>query len=286
MRLLWAACLAMICAAAWAAVGPPFIVHHHGNVAFTALHTYFMAPTGNDSCNGTSTAIGSSGNCAWATPNHALNCGDVIIAAAGSYADMQYFGAVSNCPSTSGGIDGTGGIYFATLLCGGSYVGACYVTTKAATTGNEVAFDVASSNWAVEGWYVDTGANNPPNGAPAFVAEGGNGIVHHIAFVNDISVNNGSGSYTNDSGKAGGQNSYGADYYAVIGMIAQNSAGNSCGSAIDVVGPGVYDNGSGTHYYIYGNFSYANHDVNCLTISDTEDYMADTLDYHDVTTPT
>ena len=47
-------------------------------VAFTALHTYFMSPTGSDSNNGLTAAT------AWATPNHAVNCGDVIIAAAGS----------------------------------------------------------------------------------------------------------------------------------------------------------------------------------------------------------
>ena len=52
-------------------------------VAFTALHTYFMSPTGSDSNNGLTAAT------AWATPNHAVNCGDVIIAAAGSYGPFQ-----------------------------------------------------------------------------------------------------------------------------------------------------------------------------------------------------
>jgi len=50
-----------------------------GNVAFTALHTYYISPTGNDSNNGTSAAT------PWATPNHSVQCGDVIIAAAGAY---------------------------------------------------------------------------------------------------------------------------------------------------------------------------------------------------------
>ena len=110
-----------------------------------------MSPTGSDSNNGLTAAT------AWATPNHAVSCGDVIIAAAGSYPDLSStLGTVSNCPSTSGGIDGTGGVYFATLLCGGSYVGACYITTKAATTGNTVGIQITQSNWAVEGWYVNT----------------------------------------------------------------------------------------------------------------------------------
>ena len=95
-------------------------------VAFTALHTYFMSPTGSDSNNGTSPAA------PWATPNHAVNCGDVIIAAAGTYSRGQFgdnFGIVSNCPSTSGGIDGTGGVYFAVLLCGGPDLMSCNITT-------------------------------------------------------------------------------------------------------------------------------------------------------------
>ena len=46
-----------------------------GSVPFVALHTYYMSPTGSDSNNGLTVAT------AWATPNHAVNCGDVIIAA-------------------------------------------------------------------------------------------------------------------------------------------------------------------------------------------------------------
>ena len=82
---------------------------------FTPLHTYFMAPTtaspaGNDSNSGLDAAH------PWATPNHAVVCGDVIIAAAGSYSGFSNnVGAVSNCPSSTGGIDGTGGIYFAVV---------------------------------------------------------------------------------------------------------------------------------------------------------------------------
>ena len=45
-------------------------------------------------------------------------------------------------------------------------------------------------------------------------------------------------------------------------MIAQNSAQDPiCLAAIDVVGPGVYDTNAGTHYFVYGNFSYANQNV-------------------------
>jgi hypothetical protein len=228
-----------------------------------------MSPTGSDSNNGLTAAT------AWATPYHAVNCGDVIVAAAGSYGDMQSWGKVSSCPSTSGGIDGTGGVYFATMLCGGTYVGACYITTKTSTSGNGTAFDVTTSNWAIEGWYVNTSQHGT-----AFSADGSQGLIHHVAFINDISANNNTAGFqSDDGGKAG---SHGVDYFAVVGSIAQNSAGQTCNAAIDGVGINSYDTNAGTHVYFYGDFSYANHNVTCENISDTEDYMFDTWDFHDV----
>lgn len=84
---------------------------------------------------------------------------------------------------------------------------------------------------------------------------------------------------SDDGGNSG---SYGVDYFAVVGDIAQNSAGQTCNAAIDGVGINSYDTNVGTHVYFYSDFSYANHNVTCETISDTEDYMFDTWDYHDV----
>ena len=248
-----------------------------GSVPFVALHTYYMSPTGSDSNNGLTATT------AWASPNHALNCGDVIIASAGSYADLQSWGKISNCPSTSGGIDGTGGVYFATLLCGGSYVGACDITTKTNTTGNTVAMEVTASNWAIEGWYVNTGDHG--RAFEAYACSYDSGMKHHIAFINDISANNLQGADTNDCGQNAGSTTVpspvGTDYFAVVGMIAQNSAQDPiCLAAIDVVYPGVYDNNAGTHYFIYGNFSYANQNVTCRSQSDTESYMFDTFSEH------
>ena len=264
-----------------AASSPAASTSGSNGVAFTALHTYFMSPTGSDSNNGTSAST------PWATPNHAVNCGDVIIAAAGSYRDMQSWGTVANCPSTSGGIDGKGGVYFATLLCGGSTVGSCYITTNTNTTGNTVAFEVTSSNWAIEGWYVNTGDHGR-----AFEAYGcsySGGMKHHIAFVNDISADNLQAADTNDCGQDEGSTAVpspvGTDYFAVIGMIAQNSAQDPiCLAAIDVVYPGVADTNGGTHYYLYNNFSYANTNPSCQTASDTEGYMFDTFSEHNSTT--
>ena len=112
---------------------------------------------------------------------------------------FKALGAVSDCPSTSGGIDGKGGVYFATLLCGGPYVGACNITTKAAATGNTVGIQIAKNNWAVEGWYVNTSGHGRAFEGYAVVG----GVIHHVAFINDISANNLQATDTNDCGKAG-----------------------------------------------------------------------------------
>ena len=253
-------------------------VNVSGSVPFVALHTYYMSPTGSDSNNGLTAAT------PWATPNHAVACGDVIVAAAGSYGPFQgTWGKVSNCPSSSGGIDGAGGVYFATVLCGGSYVGACYITTKAPTSGNTETFQVTSSNWAVEGWYVNTSGHGR-----AFEGYGctySGGLIHHIAFINDISADNLQAADGNDCGQDAGSTAVpspvGLDYFAVVGMIAQNSAQDPiCLAAIDLSGAGVSNTNSGTHYFVYGNFSYANSNATCQSHSDTEDFMADTMDAH------
>ena len=84
---------------------------------------------------------------------------------------------------------------------------------------------------------------------------------------------------------AGRLETIGVDYFATVGVIAQNSAQDPiCLAAIDVVGPGVFDAVAGTHYFIYGNFSYASVRSPCRTKSDSEDYMADTWDFHKVNT--
>src|SRR5215470_300105 len=89
---------------------------------FTPLHTYYMAASGCSDAN-----AGTSPAAPWCSPNHSVVCGDVIVSAPGNYSsvNMGNWGAVKNCPSTSGGIDGNGQIYFAVLLCGGADLEAC-----------------------------------------------------------------------------------------------------------------------------------------------------------------
>jgi hypothetical protein len=244
-------------------------------VPFVALHTYYMSRTGSDSNNGHTAAM------AWATPNHAVNCGDVIIAEPGAYGSsgLGSFGKVSNCPSTSGGIDGAGGIWFAVLLCG-STLGSC-TDDKTGTT--EWAVDVASDNWAVEGWVVSTTVNN--NAPAGFVADGRSATVHHIAFVNDIAYSVGIGFGGLDNGTSHDvPGATGFDYVAFVGDIAQNAQEwNGCTSEMSLAGPATVMSltYSGTHYLYYGDFAWNTGKNGCS--SDEENYMFDTWDAHGVT---
>jgi hypothetical protein len=256
-----------------------------GNIAFTPLHTYFMAsatasPAGNDSNNGTSAAT------PWLTPNHSVVCGDVIIAAAGAYTtefihsgthSTANFGTVSNCPSTSGGIDGAGGIWFATIVCAGPNLGACTANNSGAWT-----FDVASNNWAIEGFVHNGSGGNHSciGGSCGFVADGAVAKVHHVAFINDIAYNTGIGySGIDDGANHDVPGVSGFDYWATVGSIAENAQQDTiCTTQLGGAGPAAIDTNSGTHWIAYGNFSFSIPNNGCP--SDQEAYMVDTWDAH------
>lgn len=212
----------------------------------------FMNPGGNDSCNGTSPSLGSSGNCAWLTANHAVNCGDVIIAAAGSYTtnfQTNKWGAVSNCPSTTGGIDGAGGVYFAAVVCAGPLITSCPI---APVSGEATRVD--ASNWAVEGFTATSTGT-----CFSSTSESSSVVIHHVAFINDIA-----------SGCASsGFNSYsflgttsGVDQIAVVGAISYNAASSAsngnCTSGISIIPNNGPDTSAGTHIFIAGYFGYKN----------------------------
>ena len=77
-------------------------------------------------------------------------------------------------------------------------------------------------------------------------------------WVNDIASNTGIGFHSNDCGSSG---VIGADYWGVVGSVANNAMQESdgfCSAAIDAVGMGVYNLTAGTHWIAYGDFSYAN----------------------------
>jgi hypothetical protein len=241
-----------------------------GSTPFVALHTYYMSPTGSDGNNGTSPST------PWATPNHAVVCGDVIIAAQGTYnGNFGSWGKVSTCPSTTGGIDGTGGVNFATLLCAGK-LQSCNINCATALCAGTAAMNITASNWAIEGWAA-TG-NGSKRAFQAFGAATGTTILHHIAFINDIAYNSAAAFGTDDGGMNHNVPGNGVDEFAVVGDIAYASNQDPiCVAAIDDAAPANYDTSAGTHVFWAGNFAFNNR-VTC--VSDGEGMMFDTFDAH------
>lgn len=218
---------------------------------FTALHTYFITPTGSDKNNGKSLAT------AWATPKHNIVCGDVIIVQAGSYSKSQFgitnWGVPTDCPSTSGGIDGTGGIYFAVVLCGGLDLMSCKVTPP----GTGEAFRIDQSNWAAEGFWATSGTT----GNGCYIASGNVGTVtnHHVSFINDIASTCGLAGFAT-SGGAFALASF--DQTAAVGVITYDGAnslqGFLCGSGISFIPGNGPDTSTGTHVFVGAAFVYKN----------------------------
>ena len=259
--------LLVVCIASVAfAITTPFNITVSIGTPFTALHTYYMAATGcNDGNNGTSPAT------PWCTPNHAVVCGDVILAAPGSYTGgFMSWGTVSTCPSTTGGIDGTGGIYFATLLCGGADLEACQLGSITTTD----AMGVNASNWAVEGWKMTGGSKD------GFIIETGSTTtqIHHVAAINNIGYNEQMGFQANDNGANHNIPGNGADYFAWVGNIAADAGRSGFGVAgINIIGLSTWDTVAGTHALAYGNFSY---NLTSTSSADGEAYMLDSPGAH------
>jgi hypothetical protein len=203
--------------------------------------TYYLSPSGNDSNNGLWTDY------AWASPNHSLNCGDVIIASAGYYNNANFYtgkwGYV-NCPA---------GNNVAWLTC------ATFDACKIYASVNQGMW-VDRSYWGVQGWEVSTNANDTYG--TCFLASpnyDNPATIHHIIFANDVA--NG----CSQSGFGATNRGYGGvDYFNVLGSVAYNAAQgtNTCASGITIYQPVLSDAAWGTHIYVAGNFSYANIEPN------------------------
>lgn len=274
----------------------------------------FMSITGNDANPGTKAQP-------WKTPNHAMSCGDVLVSLNGDYSSLnglETFGATSNCPSTSGGIDGTGptstsgggtgGVNYAIMVCGGSGstfsdMGANGCIMNCATACSQgggprgsvnTGIDVKQNNWAVEGWQVGVAASGggqtlgylvDPSLTPAAIA-------HHVAFINDIATNLavGYGTECYDGTTAPPGTCW--DYFSVIASLAWNAAigfGGTepfafCAAGITMTTPSNLDTNAGTHNLFYGDFSFNNGGGATKTCqSDQEGFMLDTFDEHGYT---
>ncbi len=256
--LFWklALSLSLLAAAAFAQNSPP-VKAGTASRPFAPLHVYYISPNGIDSNDGLTPAT------AWATPKHRVLCGDVLIAAAGNYDRGQFghasfgndrgnFGPVSNCPSTSGGIDNSGGIYFAILLCGGPDLMSCRVNGRSGP-----AFDIGRGNWAVEGFWA-TQNKNAERACFGSLGTVAGTTWHHVAFINNIaSTCDLAGFSTGNIGIA----TAGADQTAVVGGLVFDGASSLgpyriCGSAVSIIPAPSADTSAGPHVYLSQNFIY------------------------------
>jgi hypothetical protein len=253
-------------------------IHMHGRgqnshtvqTQFTPSHLFFMSLSGSDANSGADPAH------AWATPNHAVSCGDVILVQAGDYSavDMGNVGAVSSCPSSTGGIDGAGGIYFATILCAGSDLEAC--TTRGRL------WNIGQNNWSVQGWKISFPACASigcGSEGRAFNLDGSGSPIHHFAIINNICYNVASCVHTDDAGIAG---SHGVDYVAAVGNIGVRANYNSSfpEATFDHVGPFPLDTNAGTHAYYYNNYAWNNNGCGTGCNIDAEVFMFDAWNFH------
>jgi hypothetical protein len=230
--------------------------------------TYYLSPTGNDSNSGLSASS------PWLSPNHPVNCGDVIIAASGTY-------SASNFNTGSWGtVTCILGNNVAWLQC------AVFDSCRISATGSDGIW-VDESYWGVQGWEITTSTSvnaacfhaGPKLSAPV--------TVHHIIFADDVANGCMGGGFTayNNSTTAS------VDYIAYVGNIAYDSArGNGeCYSGFNIYQPIASDNNAGTHLYIGGNFSYSNLDpdpCNGTPPTDGEGVILDTFDFsHNGGTP-
>jgi hypothetical protein len=223
-------------------------------------NTYYLSATGDDANSGLSA------NLPWLSPNHALNCGDTILAAPGTnyqqgnFADGQW-GAVTCSPGSAADV--------AWLKC------ATFDGCKLAAT-NQNGMWVTASYWGVQGWEVSAigeqatcFASYPPTSTAN---------LHHIIFANDIANGcYGAGFEAIPNGAAG------TDYFILIGNIAYNAAQQTtaCGSGISIFEPVEFDTLPGTHIYVAGNYTWDNVDGNPCgggTPTDGEGIVFDTFD--------
>jgi hypothetical protein len=225
--------------------------------------TYYLAPRsegGSDSNTGLTTSD------PWLSPNHDLNCGDIIEAATSSAYDPANFGSgkwgTVACPGKNN---------VAWLQC------AKFDSCKISSTTQGIYVD--QSYWGVQGWEVSItgGGDGFCFGA---APEWSNPIeIHHIIFANNVA----NGCYEGGFSSFNVNTTAGVDYLTIVGNIVYNATQGSahCYSGIDIFQPIQSDSAAGTHIYVAGNFSYANFDPNpCAGTlpTDGEGIILDTFD--------
>jgi hypothetical protein len=233
--------------------------------------TYYLAPSGNDKNKGLTSQT------PWLTPNHPVNCGDTIIAAAGTYP----YGAFE---STFGPVTGSGHC-FAFLKC--ATYDACYSIGNGTDPTNGMIF-VSTSHWWVQGFEVQnpspTGANASCFKASPLTAA----TITDVAFVDDIANGCGLGAFTTAPYYLNYNSGASVDYLFLIADIAYNGAQStaSCASGTSVFAPANYDTLPGTHIFVDQYFGWGNIEpVDCdgRNSTDGEGVIFDTFSQYSYT---
>lgn len=202
--------------------------------------TYYLATAaggGNDSNNGLSSGA------PWLTPNHAVNCGDVISAAAST----AYAAANFNY-SKWGTVTCAGRNNVAWLKC------ATFDACKISASGSD-AMKIAASYWGVQGWELTSST-----GACVSIVPASNSVnIHHIIVANNVLTGCMTGAVTSFNNSPASW-----DYVVYLGNIAYNGAGGSaaCYSGFNFFSPVNNDTQPGTHIYVAGNLANDNVDPN------------------------
>lgn len=214
--------------------------------------TYYMAASGGSDSN-----AGTSGS-PWATPNHALNCGDILYAQTGTYTGTTSFNYGS-----WGTVTGTHPCA-AFLKC--LTFAACTVTSS-----DDPSMFVTASHWAIMGFVLTQTGTAAGNGYACIQVTPPSGVLTDFLIADNVF-----------NGCFGGSVSFaGDDYLAFIANVVYNAGQTSvaCSSNVSVFEPKNFDTLNGTHIYIAQNVSYDSTEPNpCngATPTDGEGYIFDT----------
>lgn len=245
-----------------------------GSTTVQVMHTYYLAPA---SAGGNDGNDGRSASAPWLTPHHSVQCGDLIIAAPGSYDAGDFnvgsWGTVT-CPAANS---------VAWLKC--LIFDTCLISTHSMSAG----MWIDRSFWGVQGWEVTTQPGSTEGSCFVVAPNWNHPIeVHHVILANNIAnvCQSGGISTANHPGRM-----VGVDYLVVAGNIAYNSTqGNSeCFTGISVYAPIASDSAPGTHIYLAGNFAWKNWDPDHCgggAATDGEGLMFDELDGSNQNLPT
>ena len=194
--------------------------------------TFYLDIAGNG---GSDANSGTSAGSPWLSPNHSLQCGDVIIANAS--ASYSYTNFASNKWGT---VTCIGNNNVAWLKCG-TFDG-CKISA-----GNNAAMYISQSYWGVQGWETTGTADN----GVCYLVSPTSSTIHHIILANNI-CNGGANGFAFSSASTTAS----FDYVAVLGNISYNASLSTayCNSGITIYEPIKIDSNAGTHIYVAGNF--------------------------------